>query len=74
MLRESNLLNQLAAAMPPGNGVIYFLYGDSAYPQFPYLIGGYRHPAEGSPQAVFNLGMSRVWEAVEWGFKEIATQ
>jgi nuclease HARBI1 len=41
LLAESNLLPQLRALMPPGHPV-YAFYGDSAYPQSRYLIGGFR--------------------------------
>ena len=76
LLRESHLLEQLTALMPEdaNEGVIYLLYGDPAYPQSVYLIGGYPHPAAGTPQAAFNTSMSKVREVVEWAFKEIITQ
>ena len=75
MLRESQLLEQLQDMMPEGEpGPIYLLYGDPAYPQSLYLIGGYRFPEPGSQQAAFNTQMSKVREVVEWGFKEIMTQ
>ena len=74
MLRESNLLQQLSEFMPPNLEIVYYLYGDPAYPQSRYLIGGYRYPVPGTPQAAFNTTMSRVRESVEWGFKEISKQ
>ena len=36
------------------NGPIYSLYGDLAYPQSPYLLGGYRNAANGTDEAQFN--------------------
>jgi hypothetical protein len=51
MLLVSNLLPQLAAIMPS----IYALYGDPAYPQSVYLIGGV---ASASLQAEWNTAMS----------------
>jgi len=52
---------------------MYALYGDPAYPQFPYLYGGYREPDDGSPEAAYNTAMSSVQEAVEWNFGDITT-
>ena len=67
MLRESSLLEQLQELMPV-NGNIYSLYGDPAYPQSQVLFGGYWHPAPGSIEAHWNTLMSKVREAVEWGY------
>jgi len=72
MLRESKLLVQLNSIMPY-QGEMYALYGDPAYPQFPYLYGGYREPDDGSPEAAYNTAMSSVREAVEWNFGDITT-
>ena len=75
MLRESQVLEQLTALMPAEEEeIIYLLYGDPAYPQSIYLIGGYPHPAPGTQEADFNTAMSKVREAVEWAFKEIIAQ
>jgi len=73
MLRVSHILEQLDQLMPI-DGVMYALYGDPAYPQFPYLMTPYRNPGEGSVQAAFNTTMSSVRETVEWNFKEIVCQ
>jgi hypothetical protein len=70
MLRESHLLDQLEQAMPRG-GLIYGLYGDLAYPQSQYILGGFVNPAVGSPERRFNFEMSRVRIVVEWGFSNI---
>jgi hypothetical protein len=72
MLAESNLLPQLRTMMPNAD-LAYVLYGDPAYPQSAYLIGGFNNPAAQSPQAHWNTQMSKVRESVEWGFKEIVT-
>jgi hypothetical protein len=73
MLAESGLLQQLTEIMPRNQpGVqIYSLYGDPAYPQSQYLVGGYRNPAPNSVEAQWNTAMSKVRISVEWGFKEI---
>ena len=73
MLRESNLLAQLRDMMTDIEPV-YSLYGDPAYPQSMYIFGGYNNPAAGSPEADWNTRMSKVREAVEWGFKEIVNR
>ena len=70
MLRVSRLLVRLNEIMPY-QGNMYALYGDPAYPQFPYLYGGFKLPREGSVQAAFNTAMSAVREVVEWNFKDI---
>ena len=42
LLRESELLQQLEHIMPPTHATtIYSLYGDLAYPQSVYLVGGF---------------------------------
>jgi hypothetical protein len=74
MLAESGLLQQLTEIMPrnqPGVLQIYSLYGDPAYPQSQYLVGGYRNPAPNSIKAQWNTAMSKVRISVECGFKEI---
>ena len=76
LLCESNLMEQLRATMPDdnSNGPIYSLYGDLAYPQSPYLLGGYRNVANGTDEAQFNRLMSSVRITVEWGYCEITEQ
>ena len=55
-------MEQLHATMPDdnSNGPIYSLYGDLAYPQSPYLLGGYRNVVNGTDEAQFNRLMSSV--------------
>ena len=76
LLRESNLLEQLRHTMPDdtSNGPVYSLYGDLAYPQSPYLLGGYRNVANGTDEVQFNRLMSSVRITVEWGYCEITEQ
>ena len=50
---------------------IYALYGNPAYPQSPWIYGGFQNAAPGSDRAAFNHMMSKVRESVEWGFKEV---
>jgi hypothetical protein len=83
MLNESLLLPRLQALMPAGryrvhdgNGdnnddPVYSLYADPAYPQSAYVFGGFRNPAQGSREALWNSNMSSVRESVEWGFSHI---
>jgi hypothetical protein len=73
MLAESGLLQQLSQIMPRNQpGVqVYSLYGDPAYPQSQYIVGGYRNPAPNSIEAQWNTTMSKVRICVKWGFKEI---
>jgi len=70
MLCISWLLVWLDKIMPY-QGNMYALYGDLAYPQFPYLYGGFKLPREGSVQAAFTMAMSAVREVIEWNFKDI---
>ena len=57
----------------PANGaaVVYALYGDLAYAQSIYLLGGFWKPPAGSDEAMFNQHMSSVHITVEWGFSDI---
>ena len=44
ILCDSGLLEKLEANMPrDGNGVVYVMYGELAYTQSIYLIGGFRN-------------------------------
>ena len=73
MLRDSRLLQMLRDLFPEGEKR-YSLYGDPAYPQSELLFGGFRRPAAGSEEAIWNTQMSKVRETVEWLFKEIITK
>jgi hypothetical protein len=70
MLRESGLLEELETMFPTMDH-FYSLFGDPAYPQTHLLFGGYRNPATGSPEAMWNTKMSSVRESVEWMFGSI---
>jgi hypothetical protein len=75
MLSESEVLPQLRAAMPGGDGnQIYSMYGDPAYPQSAYLIGGVTGAADGSVEAAWNKTMSGARICVEWTFGEVGKQ
>ena len=54
-----------------GAAAVYALYGDLAYVQSIYLLGGFRKPPAGSDEAMFNRHMSSVHITVEWGFGDI---
>lgn len=75
VLRESNLLNFSRDVMPEdGDGVMCLPCGDPACPQSAFLLGGCAHTAPGTAEAAFNADMSKVREAVEWGFEEAIAQ
>jgi hypothetical protein len=59
MYRESEVHEMLARTMPANesNGPVYALYGDLAYPQSIWRLGGFVNPAPNSPQALFNQRM-----------------
>ena len=68
-LRESGLLDQLEEIMPhDGDLTIYTLYGNLAYAQSIYLIGGFCNTDVGTDEALYNQIMSSVRITVEWGF------
>ena len=72
MLHESQLMENLEDIMPAnGEGVVYAMYGDLAYAQSIYLIGGFQKPTAGSDEVLFNTQMSSVCITVEWGFGDI---
>ena len=75
LLRESGLLDQLEEIMPhDGDSTIYTLYGDLAYAQSIYLIGGFHNDEGGIDEALYNQIMSSVRITVEWGFGAIIKQ
>ena len=75
LLRESELLQQLQQFMMPTPATtIYSLYGDLAYPQSVYLLGGFRNVEFGSDEALYNRLLSSVRITVEWGFGELVYQ
>jgi hypothetical protein len=73
MLAESGLMQELRDTMPE-DSPIFALYGDQAYPQSAYLLGGFRGAQAGSDEAEWNTRMSGVRQVVEWMFMEIITQ
>ena len=61
--------------MPPTPATtIYSLYGDLAYPQTVYLVGGFRNVDRGSDEALYNRLLSSIRITVEWGFGELVDQ
>ncbi len=51
-LAATNLLPKLFAFMPDdGTGIVYSLFGETAYPNSAYSFGGFRNPADGSDEA-----------------------
>ena len=79
MLRELRLMEELEDIMPAnGAGAVYALYGNLAYAQSIYLLGGFRKPPAGfrkppagSDKAMFNRHMSSVHITVEWGYGDV---
>ena len=72
MLHDSGLIEKLEENMPANrNGVVYAMYGDSAYAQSIYLLSGFHKPSTGSNEALFNRQMSSVRITVEWGFGDV---
>ena len=55
-------------------GPIYSLYGDLAYLQSSYLLGGFQNVINGMDKANFNRRMSSVRITVEWGYCKIIEQ
>ena len=65
-------MEELADIMPANSAsAVYALYGDLAYAQSIYLLGGFQKPPAGSDEALFNRHMSSVRIMVEWGFGDI---
>ncbi|KAL1480100.1 hypothetical protein MTO96_051317 [Rhipicephalus appendiculatus] len=52
----------------------YAIYGDPAYPLLPLLIKPFGGTALQPHEAYFNKSMSRVRQAVEWGFGKVASE
>jgi hypothetical protein len=76
LLSTSGVLQHPHQLIPEdgSTGIIFSLCCDPAYPQSRYLFGGFQNAALGSPEAAWNMAMSRVRECVEWGFKEMIAQ
>ncbi|XP_070387683.1 uncharacterized protein [Dermacentor albipictus] len=53
-------------------GHSYCIYGDPAYPLRPLLLKPYSATSSSGHQLLFNKQMSKVRQAVEWGFGKIA--
>ena len=72
MLCDSGLIQKLEVNMPANdNGMVYAMYGDLAYVQSIYLLGGFWKPTTGSDKALFNRQMSSVQTSAEWGFRDV---
>lgn len=67
IFRESPLYPQLerCASYPDAN---FVLYGDAAYPILELLLRPYTSRVLTPEQEIFNIRMSSVRQAVEWGF------
>ena len=76
LLCQSNLMEQLHNVRTDdnSNGPIYSLYGDLAYPQYSYLLGGFRNVINGMDKANSNRLMSSICITVEWGYCKIIEQ
>ena len=66
------MLDQLEEILPhEGDSTIYTLYGNLAYAQSIYLIGGFFNADAGKDEALYNQIMSSVRITVKWGFGAI---
>jgi DDE superfamily endonuclease len=68
MLYESGLLSALQRLLP---NVEFSIFGDPAYPNSPWLWGGFWCPRPGLEQK-FNTTMISIRESVEWDFEELS--
>ena len=71
MLNDSGILPKLREIMPEASGAIYGIYGDPAYPNSAYILGGLRNVNQGTIEGEWNTVLRKVRQAVEWGFGEI---
>jgi nuclease HARBI1 len=72
MLGESQIRDKLEATMPGNDGQpVHAMFGDPAYPQSQYLLGGVAGAAARSPEAKWKKAMARARICVEWTFGEV---
>lgn len=69
IFRESGIYNQLRSC---ARGMV--IYGDTAYPISDVLISPYRKAVLHEQEQMFNIAMSKVRQAVEWGFQKVAAE
>ncbi|CAB1108179.1 unnamed protein product [Ectocarpus sp. CCAP 1310/34] len=74
LLGQSNLLGVLQQSFNDAQGEPYYLYGDPAYQNSPWLIAPYRGGVLTPAERGFNAAMSGVRVTVEWGFGRIVAQ
>jgi len=72
LLLHSNLLERLQQ-LDSDHKTTHVIYGDSGYAIHPRLISPFQGSSLTRPQKEFNLDMSRIRIAVEWGFNHIIT-
>lgn len=72
LLAESGVQDQLSALPLMPDGTPYCLYGDPAYPLTPSILVPYRGQITPEQQQ-FNQQMSKIREAVEYGFGKVVT-
>ncbi|CAB1109359.1 unnamed protein product [Ectocarpus sp. CCAP 1310/34] len=73
LLGESDLLAVLMQSFNDAQGEPYYLYGDPAYQNSPWLMSPYRGLLT-PEEAGFNSAMSSVRVTVEWGFGRVVAQ
>ena len=73
LLAESEILEDLSN-LRGTRGEEVCIYGDAAYPMHPSLIAPFPTRNLTPEQAAFNLGMSKVCQAVEWSFGKVIQQ
>lgn len=74
LYKESGLEHLLEKYFWDPNGEPLYVYGDPAYGMGAHLLSPYKGPSISEDQQQWNAAMSRVREAVEWGFKEVSQQ
>jgi hypothetical protein len=74
LYKESGLAGILEQHSHAPDGSPLVVYGDPAYGLSRHLISPYKGVSLTREQHLFNSGMSKVRESVEWGFHEVISQ
>lgn len=71
ILQSTNLHHNLEMMTA---GTKFVIYGNHAYPLLPLLSKPFEGAALQPHEVYFNKSMSRVWQAVEWGFGKVVSE